>query len=150
LTLARFAYRHAGPLDAAIIFPINLAFPLYFLWGRASVPLWGWDGWAPFLVTAGFFVGLFPTISGMNNGINFQRCTLGSEYEPRPHWLRWAIARGLLLGTAQAAIIALSLWLLQRVWPELTLGWLTISVANAGISAVLGYFAQARGVLAST
>lgn len=147
LTRARFAYRHAGPLDAAIIFPINLAFPLYFLWGRASVPLWGWDGWAAFLIPAAFLVGFFPTIFGINNGINYERRTRGPDYQPRPNWLRRAITRGVLLGSLQAGVAALVLWAIRWSWPTATLDWLTVSVANGAISAALGYYAQARGVL---
>ena len=147
MTLSQYAYRIAGPIDAVIIFVINLAFPLFFLWGRASVPLWAWDGWSVYLVTAGYFVGLLPTISGVFNGINFQRRAQGTAYTPPQHWLRAAIGRGVLVGVTQATVVALVLWLLQLTWPTWTLSWLTISLANAGISAALGYLMQVRGVL---
>jgi hypothetical protein len=91
-----------------------------------------------YLIPAAFLVGFFPSLFGILNGINYERRAQGPAYEPRPHWLRRAIARGVLLGAVQAGLAAAALWSIQKSWPTATLDWRVVSLANALITAALG------------
>jgi hypothetical protein len=69
MTLERYAFRVAGPIDFVINLAINTSIALFFLWNVPQLPLFGWPSAIVFLSPMVFCVLTFATFFGHLNGV---------------------------------------------------------------------------------
>jgi hypothetical protein len=140
MSLARFAWRIAGPIDAAINFAINGGIAWFFLRRATDVPLLGWFSAYIFLAPMVFCVLTFATWFGIRNGM-LPRGKLHVAWPGRA----WRAA--LMYGFIGWAALTLFFLAVNRIWPELRIPALWLILIDALGSAALGYAAQVHGVL---
>jgi hypothetical protein len=136
-SVASFAYRVSGPIDAAINLVLNTAIPWYFLRGTDSVPLVGIPSFYVFVGPMVFCALFFPSWMGYVNGL---RVTTG-----KPSY-RKGIARALRIAAIGSAVFGVLVLLLHRAQPELRIPTLATILIDGVGSAILGYWMQVAGV----
>jgi hypothetical protein len=140
MSLARFAWRIAGPIDAAINFAINGGLALFFLYRADVVPVFGWLSAYNFLAPMVFCVLTFATWFGIRNGM-IQRGKFDTPWSARA----WRV--GLTYGVSGWAAFTLICFGIDRDWPELRIPAHGLILFDVLGSAALGYAVQVHGVL---
>jgi hypothetical protein len=140
MSLPRFAWRIAGPIDAAINLAINGGIAWFFLHRATDVPLFGRLSAYNFLAIMVFCVLTFATYFGIRNGM-LQRGLLHTPWPAR------AWRASLTYGVVGWLLVTLLFVLLDRAWPDLRIPAIPLIWIDALCSAALGYAAQVHGVL---
>jgi hypothetical protein len=149
MSLTRFAWRTAGPWDAAINFVLNFAITAGCLWKAESLPLVGWPpAVVIFLGPMVFLLFTLATFSGFANGIK-QRMN-GWSGEPLARdtpWKRRAIITGLAYGTFALGLFLLGIFAIDAAYPGIRWSAIQLIAVQSLSSAALGYGVQVNAVL---
>lgn len=139
-SVASFAYRVSGPIDAAINLVLNTAIPWFFLRATDSVPLVGIPSFYVFVGPMVFCALFFPSWMGYVNGL---RVTTG-----KPSY-RAGIARALAIALLGSAVLGGIVFVLHRSQPDLRISSVATILIDGVGSALLSYWMQVAGVFAA-
>src|SRR5687767_12268818 len=99
MTLARFACRISGPIDAAINLVINTTIPWLLLPWDGQIAWFGWPSAFAFIGTMAFCVGFFCSWFGVRNGVAQRAAGLApGPVSPKVRWHSFAWRTALLHG----------------------------------------------------
>jgi hypothetical protein len=140
MSLARFAWRIAGPIDAALNLAINGGIAWFFLHRATDVPLFGWFSAYIFLAPMVVCVLTFATWFGVRNAM-IQTGKLHTNWSGR------AWRAGLTYAVCGCAVLTMACLMIHRLWPDMRIPAAWLIMIDALGSAVLGYSTQVHGVL---
>lgn len=149
-SLARFAWRIAGPREFVIAGAINAAFAYWLFWGTDRVPLAGGPAeTGPSVMTMAVPTGwLLPALSSFFGVlVGSQRSEAGTQPKSRRQLLTQATRIGLVRGLIGLAVMSIAAVVCGHIKPTPNLDGRAVTIAITVVAGTAAYFLHATAIL---
>lgn len=148
VSLLKYAYQKAGPLELVIAAAINLAIASGVYWSAESLSLVGHPALSNMVVPMCFFLPLLTTFFGILNGRNQRASGKSAPSWPKEaNWTAFALRLGMLRGVVGGVLAYLVLHRLAYSLDNPSMSkWAGVALIGV-LAGILGYWLHSSAIL---